>query len=178
MQQNARASYAPVSRAPMQRSMRKLSNHTRRHLAAQEMERLVRVCRGDTTEHELVCFHGIQESKKFLYRWRYIIPTPEQLFEIFGSKDCGHAIALCLRVQRAKIGQSSRSRRRYAERNRHHLIPRSRGGIYAARNLLLINTKRHDAWHRVFGLMTLEEVIVSLSSAASARPRDHITLAT
>ena len=48
---------------------------------------------------------------------------------------------------------------RYHHKNRHHLIPRSRGGGNDRRNLLLIKIDRHETWHRLFGNLTLNEVI-------------------
>lgn len=49
--------------------------------------------------------------------------------------------------------------KRHSGRNRHHLIPVSRGGTNSDRNLLLIDIEKHEAWHRIFGLRTLSEVI-------------------
>ena len=44
-------------------------------------------------------------------------------------------------------------------RNYHHLIPRCRGGSDKPSNLLLIKADRHDLWHKIFGVRTLDEVI-------------------
>jgi len=52
--------------------------------------------------------------------------------------------------------------KRYRNRNRHHLVPRSRGGDLSASNLLLIDIDKHKVWHRLFGLLTLDEVILLL----------------
>lgn len=49
--------------------------------------------------------------------------------------------------------------KRLEGRNRHHLIPRSRGGNNHPQNLLLIHIERHEAWHRLFHTMCLDEVI-------------------
>lgn len=49
--------------------------------------------------------------------------------------------------------------KRYQNRNRHHLLPRSRGGLNTPQNLLLIHIEKHRAWHDLFGLLTLEEAI-------------------
>lgn len=43
--------------------------------------------------------------------------------------------------------------------NHHHLRPRSRGGDSLDSNLLLIDTGKHDAWHFIFGNLTLDEII-------------------
>lgn len=53
-------------------------------------------------------------------------------------------------------------KKRYAGRNRHHLLPRSRGGPNSNDNLLLIKIDRHEAWHKLFGLKDLDEAIALL----------------
>ena len=50
-------------------------------------------------------------------------------------------------------------RKRYKNRNYHHLHPKSRGGTLATCNMLLIDIYKHKAWHELFGLHNLEEVI-------------------
>lgn len=45
---------------------------------------------------------------------------------------------------------------------RHHLIPKSRGGTYAARNILRLWRDSHNFWHQIFTDYTLDEIIVSL----------------
>lgn len=47
-------------------------------------------------------------------------------------------------------------------RNRHHLIPRSRGGDDSAENLLMIRADRHELWHQLWGNRTIEEVLYLL----------------
>lgn len=49
--------------------------------------------------------------------------------------------------------------RKYPGRNRHHLVPKSRGGSNHPSNLLLIDIEKHREWHRIFGNKTLSEVI-------------------
>ena len=49
--------------------------------------------------------------------------------------------------------------KRYSNRNYHHLHPKSLGGNNSINNLLLIDIDKHHHWHRIFGLLTLEEVI-------------------
>jgi hypothetical protein len=50
-------------------------------------------------------------------------------------------------------------RKHYKGRNYHHLRPKSKGGSSTTSNLLLIDIERHRAWHEIFGLKTLPEVI-------------------
>lgn len=56
-------------------------------------------------------------------------------------------------------------------RNKHHLVPRSRGGRNDVANLLLIDYERHVYWHRVFGNMTISEVIELLLRVKRAKER-------
>lgn len=51
-------------------------------------------------------------------------------------------------------------RRRW--RNRHHMVPRSRGGGGHRQNLLYIDGNIHNNLHRVFGNRTLDEIIALL----------------
>lgn len=53
-------------------------------------------------------------------------------------------------------------KKHYPGRNRHHLVPRSRGGKKKLSNLLLMSIDRHDYWHKIFGNKTLDEVIALL----------------
>ena len=48
---------------------------------------------------------------------------------------------------------------RCGEKNLHHLCPRSRGGSSLESNLLLIDKSKHNAWHLLFGTLTLDEII-------------------
>jgi len=43
--------------------------------------------------------------------------------------------------------------------NYHHLVPRSRGGQGVESNLLRMDISRHNAYHLLFGNLTLSEVI-------------------
>lgn len=55
---------------------------------------------------------------------------------------------------------------RHDGRNRHHFLrPRSRGGDNSVNNLLLMHIERHEAWHKLFGLMTADEALELLSRA-------------
>jgi len=58
---------------------------------------------------------------------------------------------------------------KHRKRNRHHLIPKSRGGSKSKRNLLLMKIIRHNEWHKIFGLMTLDEVIELLIRVRDAK---------
>ena len=44
-------------------------------------------------------------------------------------------------------------------RNHHHLIPTSRGGNDIASNLLLLWNDKHEMFHKIFGNLTLTEII-------------------
>ena len=68
------------------------------------------------------------------------------------------------------LRKRNRIRRQMNERrNRHHLIPRSRGGRDSYQNLLLIDMDRHEAWHRLWGNRTIEEVLCLLERVARAK---------
>jgi len=45
------------------------------------------------------------------------------------------------------------------KQQRHHLKPKSRGGGNSARNIILLWNDKHDAWHTLFGTLTLREII-------------------
>lgn len=55
--------------------------------------------------------------------------------------------------------------------NRHHLRPKSRGGKRTKENILNIKIDRHHYWHKVFGNMTLDEVIELLQRIKRAKGR-------
>lgn len=42
--------------------------------------------------------------------------------------------------------------------NKHHILPRSRGGI-DDHNIVELPKAWHDEWHRLFGNMTNEEIV-------------------
>ena len=54
-------------------------------------------------------------------------------------------------------------------RNRHHLKPKSRGGQALDSNLLLIKLQRHVEWHKIFGNLTLDEIIELLIRVQRAK---------
>lgn len=60
---------------------------------------------------------------------------------------------------------------------KHHMIPRSRGGETAERNLLDIPEKLHQAWHYLFTNMRPEEAMVFIATHMSPLGYfDQITL--
>ncbi|RLA70037.1 MAG: hypothetical protein DRG30_09610 [Epsilonproteobacteria bacterium] len=63
-------------------------------------------------------------------------------------------------------------KRKYRDRrglNRHHLTPKSVGGSNAVQNLLRIYIYKHQEWHRIFKLLTLEQVIELLKRVKRAK---------
>lgn len=60
-------------------------------------------------------------------------------------------------------------KRNKRKRNGHHLIPKSRGGQKIQSNILLIDIKRHNAWHALWGNRTLDEVIELLLRVKHAK---------
>ncbi len=53
----------------------------------------------------------------------------------------------------------ARFEKRARMKNKHHLVPRSRGGGSHYSNLLIMDIERHKALHFLFGTLTLEEII-------------------
>ena len=49
------------------------------------------------------------------------------------------------------------------EIERHHRLPRSRGGSNAPRNISIVSRDLHRAWHRLVGNMNAEEVAAMLT---------------
>ena len=49
------------------------------------------------------------------------------------------------------------------EMDRHHRLPRSRGGSNEARNISVVERKLHVAWHLIVGNMNAKEVAKMLS---------------
>ena len=64
--------------------------------------------------------------------------------------------------RRLGTGKKKHKMKRFANRNRHHLQAKSLGGSNHPSNLLLIDIDKHREWHRIFGLLNLEEVIALL----------------
>jgi hypothetical protein len=64
-------------------------------------------------------------------------------------------------------------KKRFRGRNYHHLTAKSRGGRYNDSNLLLIARDKHDIWHRLFGLLSLEEVINLLIRLSRMKGRGY-----
>lgn len=49
--------------------------------------------------------------------------------------------------------------KRSGKMSQHHLRPSSRGGESIGSNLLILDTRRHEAWHLLFNNLTIQEVI-------------------
>lgn len=49
------------------------------------------------------------------------------------------------------------------EMDRHHRLPRSRGGTNHPRNISLVEVKLHKAWHALCGNMNAKEVAAMLT---------------
>jgi hypothetical protein len=93
------------------------------------------------------------------------------LAQVFDSGSVERALAICLRLQRMKRRTHGDGRipfrpRRCSGRNYHHLTPQSRRNQpyhgTESRNMVLIHIPRHEAWHALFKLQTLEETIALL----------------
>ena len=70
-----------------------------------------------------------------------------------------------------RITKRNRHSKHHAGRNRHHLIPRSRGGDSSCNNLLLINIEKHELWHQLWGNRTAEEILDLLERVVRAKHR-------
>lgn len=71
-----------------------------------------------------------------------------------------------------KINRRRRSikYKHFVDRNKHHfLLARSKGGDNSFNNLLLMQVERHEAWHKIFGLMSAEEALVLLERVVRAK---------
>jgi hypothetical protein len=44
-------------------------------------------------------------------------------------------------------------------RNRHHMTPKCRQGSNEPWNILLLDVQRHELYHKIFGVRTLDETI-------------------
>ena len=55
------------------------------------------------------------------------------------------------------------------ERNSHHIIPETRGGSKVLENQFIMWNDRHEAWHMLFGEMTLNEIIELLQRIKHAK---------
>jgi len=51
---------------------------------------------------------------------------------------------------------------RAGKKNRHHILPRSRGGTKSPKNILILDSNRHSAYHLLFGNRTLLEAAALL----------------
>lgn len=71
-------------------------------------------------------------------------------------------------------GRNSQNRKN-RKRNKHHLIPKSRGGQKLTSNLLLIDMEKHCAWHAIWKNRTLDEVIELLKRVKRAKENQNFT---
>lgn len=74
----------------------------------------------------------------------------------------------------SRIKYRGSNRRREVRRHkrfmsRHHLRPVSRKGSDSDSNLLRLWRDRHDAWHKLFGNRTLDEIIAVLERIKHAK---------
>jgi len=58
--------------------------------------------------------------------------------------------------------------------NKHHLTPKSRGGLARPYNLLRIDIQKHQCWHKIFKNLTLEEVIAELQRLKRMKRRGGV----
>ena len=58
--------------------------------------------------------------------------------------------------------QNKSSFKRSGVFNCHHILPRARGGAKQAKNMLLLDARRHFAFHLLFGNRTLLEAAAVL----------------
>lgn len=104
---------------------------------------------------------------------------------VFPHSDFFHAATVLKRLRRMRSFQACqvkqgvlrlpkgrpKGRKKYHDRNYHHLIPKSREGNSSRLNILLIKERRHAAWHRIFRIqnkeMTLDEIILLLERVIS-----------
>ncbi len=56
---------------------------------------------------------------------------------------------------------------------KHHLTPKSRGGLTTTKNLLRLDLQKHICWHKLFGLRTLDEVIEELQRVKRMKGGDN-----
>jgi hypothetical protein len=63
--------------------------------------------------------------------------------------------------RRGGRGRMSYAKRNFQERagwqNRHHMLAKSRHGSWSEKNILMMDERRHSAYHLIFSLMTFLE---------------------
>jgi hypothetical protein len=80
------------------------------------------------------------------------------------------------RNNRRKKRNNCNGLKRHPGRNFHHLFElRCRGGSKKKWNLLLIDIERHEAWHRLFGLLEAEEVLALLMRVVRAKQQQFVS---
>ena len=95
------------------------------------------------------------------------------LESVFRTASLEHALMVLLRLKRMKRRfQGAPCPPPFAERKRegynyHHLTPQCKRRVAyhggGSRNMLYIRISRHVSWHQVFGVLTLEEIILILA---------------
>ena len=70
-------------------------------------------------------------------------------------------------MSRKRKRRNKKRRRHYL--TRHHLIPRSRGGKDNRRNILMLEARKHEVWHILFGNLTIDEAIELLIRVKKAK---------
>ena len=72
------------------------------------------------------------------------------------------------------MSRKSKKRRRYI--TRHHLTNKVNGGTNHDSNILLLEWERHhQVWHKLFGNLSLEQIIVCLQRIARMKGRTNGT---
>jgi hypothetical protein len=60
--------------------------------------------------------------------------------------------------KRDRNSRKDREWKRSGKFNRHHIKNKCRGGEASEQNLLIMDTRRHEAWHFLFQNMSFREV--------------------
>lgn len=57
---------------------------------------------------------------------------------------------------------------------KHHLINKSRGGGNQPWNILMLEIEKHQAWHKLFGNLNLDEAIDLLQRIKRAKAQQNL----
>jgi hypothetical protein len=91
------------------------------------------------------------------------------------STNCFCSIITYLNSHLAKEGVMTKDQRNYLKRagrrTKHHILARSKKGKYTPQNLILLDERRHSAFHLLFGLKTFREAASILIRAAEMKER-------
>jgi len=63
-----------------------------------------------------------------------------------------------MKARKAKREGKPTEWKRSGKKNRHHIVNKCRGGTWTPENILIMDTRRHAAWHFLFQNMSFEEV--------------------